>query len=261
MFVTKPAAHHTAPMGLANEYKQQTGWRPWANIFDALPDLAGQTVLDLGCGVGSQSAEFTARGARVIGVDSNPELLREAQARGLAGAEFHLADLRALPDLGRDIDGLWCSFAAAYMPDLQPVLESWSRRLRPGAWVALTEIDDMFGHEPLSPRTKALFASYTRDALAAGRYDFHMGGKLRGHLERAGFRVSKVLTLEDRELAFDGPAQPPVLDAWHARLGRMTLLRDLCGADFHAVQQEFLSCLARNDHRSRARILCCIATR
>jgi hypothetical protein len=36
-------------MSLAGEYKQQFGWRDWPTIFDALPSLQGQTVLDLGC--------------------------------------------------------------------------------------------------------------------------------------------------------------------------------------------------------------------
>lgn len=35
-------------MGLASEYKKQFGWREWPAIFDALPPLEGQTVLDLG---------------------------------------------------------------------------------------------------------------------------------------------------------------------------------------------------------------------
>jgi ubiquinone/menaquinone biosynthesis C-methylase UbiE len=248
-------------MSLSSEYKRQFGWRDWPTIFDALPSLHGQTVLDLGCGVGDLAAEFVARGARVIGVDMNEELLREARSRQLSNTEFRAGDLRALPDFGISADGLWCSFAAAYFPDLSTALTSWARSVRSGGWIALTEVDDLFGHEPLSVRTKALFRAYAEHALAAGRYDFHMGRKLRAHLERSGFTVSKTLTLEDQELSFNGPAPLEVLDAWRARFNRMKLLRDFCGPDIDRVQEEFLGCLKRADHTSVAKVYCCIATK
>jgi trans-aconitate methyltransferase len=82
---------------LAEEYERQRAWRPWGRIFEALPPFAGRTVLDLGCGPGDLAAELVARGARVIGFDANEELVRAARARGLAGARFELADMRALP--------------------------------------------------------------------------------------------------------------------------------------------------------------------
>ncbi|MBI4248368.1 MAG: class I SAM-dependent methyltransferase [Elusimicrobia bacterium] len=248
-------------MSLADDYKRQFGWRPWPSIFDALPSLPEQIVLDLGCGVGDQAAEFAARGARVIGIDANEELLRQARARRLPNAEFRLCDLRASPDLGVVVDGLWCSFTASYFPDLPAALAAWAKHLRPGGWAALTEIDDLFGHEPLGSPTKALLDAYARDALAAGRYDFFMGRKLRNHLERSGFAVLKTLTLEDQELAFAGPARAEVLDAWRSRFDRMQLLRVFCGPNFERVREEFLGCLACAGHRSTAEVYCCIAAK
>jgi ubiquinone/menaquinone biosynthesis C-methylase UbiE len=247
-------------MSLSAEYKKQFGWRSWRSIFEALPPLHGTTILDLGCAVGDQAAEFVARGAHVIGVDTNEELLHEARSRHLSNAKFLSCDLRALPDLGILADGLWCSFAAAYFPDLSSALASWGKHLRPGGWVAITEIDDLFGHEPLSARAQSLLEGYAANALAAGRYDFHMGRKLRDHLQRAGFTVWKVLTVEDQELSFDGPARPEVFDAWRARLDRMRLLHDFCGAEFEPIRTEFLGCLANPKHRSVAKVYCCLAS-
>ena len=246
-------------MNLSNEYRPQSGWRAWPKILDALPPVRGQVVLDVGCAVGAQAAEFVARGARVIGVDIDDKLIEEARSRKLPGADFRQADLRTLPDLGVMADGLWCSFSAAYFPDLPTALTAWSRNLRPGGWIALTEIDDLFGHEPLSPRAKGLLDAYAHDALAAKRYDFHMGRKLKDHLERSGFQVSSVLTVVDQELSFDGPAQPEVIDAWRNRFDRMTLLRRFCGDDFENVREEFLLCLRSADHRSVAKVYCCLA--
>jgi ubiquinone/menaquinone biosynthesis C-methylase UbiE len=239
-------------VSLAEEYKRQFGWRSWAKVFDALPPLQGRTVLDLGCAIGDQAEALTARGARVIGIDLNEALLAEARSRSIPGAEFRSGDLRHLPEPGVEVDGIWSSFAAAYIPDLSPVLSAWARHLKPGGFIALTEVDDLFGHAPLSARAKDLFEAHAREALAAGRYDFHMGRKLRSHLERAGFTVSKTLTLEDRELSFAGPAAPEVVEAWRNRFERMALL---------PVRDEFLACLGRPDHVSTARVICCIGNR
>lgn len=211
--------------------------------------------------MGDQAAEFVARGARVIGVDMNEELLHEAQSRRLANAEFRSCDLRTTSDLGVSVEGLWCSFTAAYFPNLPAALTAWGRHIQPGGWIALTEIDDLFGHEPLGARTKSLLEAYARDAFAAGRYDFHMGRKLRDHLERSGFKVSKVLALADQELSFGGPGRPDVVDAWRTRLDRMKLLRDFCGPEFERVREEFLGCLSRDGHRSVAKVYCCIAAK
>jgi SAM-dependent methyltransferase len=245
---------------LADEYKRQLAWRDWSSIFAALPALDGQTVLDLGCAVGDQAAELARRGARVIGIDMNEELLHEARSRGLANVEFRIGDLRELPDVGVQVDGIWSSFAAAYFIDLPRVLTSWARQLRPGGWIALTEIDDLFRHEPLGAHSRSLFDAYVSDALDAGRYDFRMGRKLAQYLSESGFVVTKVLNVEDREFVFDGPASAGVLAAWQTRFERMTLLRTSWGAQFEQVRDEFLRALAHPSHRSHAKVVCCVAT-
>ena len=80
-------------MSRFEEYKRQFAWRDWRIILDALPSLEGQTVLDLGCGIGDMAASLVARGAHVIGLDLNvigldlnEELIQEARSRGLANA-------------------------------------------------------------------------------------------------------------------------------------------------------------------------------
>lgn len=245
-------------MLLADEYRRQFAWRAWPTVLERLPASPGQTVLDLGCGVGDLAAELVARGARVIGVDGNDELLAEARARGLADATFHRADLHALPALG-PVDGVWCSFTAAYFPDLPAALARWTAALRPGGWVAFTEIDDMFGHAPLSPRTRALLGGFADDARAAGRYDFHMGRKLAASLRQGGLEPFATLDLSDAELAFCGPAAPAVIDAWQRRLARMQALQRFCGPEFTALAHDLLTCLARPDHTSTANVVCCLA--
>src|SRR6185436_7756102 len=148
------------------------------------------------------------------------------------------------PELGLEADGLWCSFVPAYFPEFGPALASWARCLRPGGWIALTEIDDLFAHEPLEERSRELLESCVREALETGRYDFRMGRRLGEHLERAGLHVTRALKLADQEFSFIGPARPEVLEAWRNRFERLQLLRELSGPDFARLRDDFLACLA-----------------
>lgn len=248
-------------MSLSDEYKRQYQWRDWPAVLDALPPIQGSTIFDIGCGVGDLAAALVARGARVIGFDANEELLCVARSRKLRNAEFRRIDLRAFGDPGCSSDGVWCSFTAAYFPNLSSALKLWTRNLAAGGWIALTEIDDLFGHEPLGEGTKAILSSYAEKSLADRQYDFKMGRKLSGHLEDSGFKVMKLLPLADAELVFSGPARSDVLDAWRARFERLRPLREFCGPRIDQVQAEFLTCLMHPQHRSLAKIVCCIATK
>lgn len=53
----------------------------WEKFCDALPrDLAGASVLDIGCNAGFYSMEMKNRGAgRVVGIDTDPHYLRQAR--------------------------------------------------------------------------------------------------------------------------------------------------------------------------------------
>jgi SAM-dependent methyltransferase len=245
-------------MSLSEEYKKQFSWRSWSMVLEQLPPIADCLLLDLGCGVGDQTAQLAERGARVIGIDANEDLLGSARARAISNAEFRKLNLRNLGRLGVAVDGIWCSFTAAYFPDFAPVLASWASLLKPGGWIALTEVNDLFGHEPIPSETRSLLAAYAQDAVLANRYDFHMGSKLRHYVELAGFAVSSTHLLEDQELSFVGPADRAVLEAWSSRLDRMNLLKDFCGFNFERVREDLLCALLHPHHRSIATVHCCI---
>jgi SAM-dependent methyltransferase len=246
-------------MDLAAQYRRQFAWREWPMVLDALPPLAGATVLDLGCGVGDLAAQLVARGARVIGIDADDALIQEAQSLRLPNAQFIAADIAAPLPIAEAVDGIWCSFVPAYFPALGAALSRWCGHLKLGGWIALTEVDDLFGHEPLGSDSKALLNAYAADALSTGVYDFHMGAKLSAYLQATGLTLLRDLTLRDRELAFDGPAEPAVLDAWRDRFDRMKRLQAFCGERFDTVRRDFLNALSSQDHRSRTKVVSCIA--
>src|SRR5690606_30585773 len=52
----------------------------WDQLAPALPDdLRGKTVLDVGCNAGFYSFELAARGASVVGIDSEERYLAQAR--------------------------------------------------------------------------------------------------------------------------------------------------------------------------------------
>jgi SAM-dependent methyltransferase len=201
------------------------------------------------------------RGARVLGFDANEELLAVARSREIPNAEFSHCNLRGDLPLTEPVDVVWCSFTAAYFPTLADRLTAWTQHLHVGGWIALTEIDDLFGHEPLSSASRGLLDGYAEDSLRVGRYDFRMGGKLAAHLRQAGFNVTRQLVVPDAELSPVGPASAEVIAAWADRLDRMILLRKYCGPSFDTVREEFLSCLAHTEHRSLAKVHCVLGER
>lgn len=248
-------------MNLVAEYRQQLQWRSWHLVFEQLPLQPGQTVLDLGCGIGDQARQLASRGSKVTGLDGNHQFIDAAILDRTPNCDFVACDLRDPPNLGTSFDGIWCSFVAAYFTDLTGLLRRWTPVLKPGGWLAFTEVEDLFGHEPLSSRTRWFLQRLVDDALSAGRYDFQMGGKLRGYLEQAGFDILRELTLPDQELSFQGPATPEVMDAWRRRFQRMPHLQALCASEFPSVQGDFLTCLSRTDHIATAKVVCCIAVK
>lgn len=82
----------TAPEHFLGDYPGMV----WRAIAPALPqDLAGRSVLDLGCNAGFFSIELKRRGAaRVVGVDLDPRYLAQARlAAEVAGVDVELREL------------------------------------------------------------------------------------------------------------------------------------------------------------------------
>lgn len=243
----------SCPMtNLADEYERQARWRHWQ-----APVKAGERVFDLGCGVGHMTAQLQAFGADVIGVDLNDELLARARSRH-PGLRFEKLDLCELqPDSFGMADGIWSSFTPAYFPDLESTLKKWCACLRPGGWLALVEVDDLFGHEPLDPRFLASLRAFYQDAR--GRYDFECGRRLRSIVEAIGLHDARETVLADDEFSFEGPAPPDVYRAWRERLARMAGLQRFFGADFAELEGALLAALADPAHRSKARVIMVVA--
>jgi ubiquinone/menaquinone biosynthesis C-methylase UbiE len=246
-------------MSLVDEYRRQYAWRDWDRVLSQCPITAGQHVLDLGCGPGEISAALCSRGASVTGVDGNPELLLAAK-KHYPQCTFEKQDLHAL-NFGLGMyDGLWCSFTAAYFTDFETVFPGWAALLKKKAWVCIVDIDDLLGHEPLSPKTHSTIHEFYEEAFRENRYDFRAGRKIQGVLKNNGFSVISIV-LKDKELSFNGPADPDVKQAWEDRFSRMGGLRTFLKDDFIPFKEEFVQCISSKNHQSLCKVICCIGTR
>lgn len=247
-------------MSLAEEYARQFAWRDWETALAACPIRSGQKILDLGCGPGDLSFELVKRGANVVGVDSNEELLSVARNRGLKDCTFLKQNLDSLELEPNSFDGIWCSFTAAYFTNFQRVFQSWIPSLKRNSWVCVIEMDDLFGHEPLPERFHKKIDEFYKDAFALERYDFLAGHKVSALLKNEGFNVQEQV-LSDQELAFDGAADAAVIKAWSNRFDRMGKLKNFFGAEFEEFKTDFLTTIGNRSHRSKCRVFCVVGTR
>jgi SAM-dependent methyltransferase len=139
----------TATAGSAGRWGPLWGARPaeWAAIEEQqLPTyedairrvglVAGQRVLEVGCGTGVFLRAAADRGAEVVGIDASEALLELAGAR-VPEAELHLGDMQFLPfeDDSFDLVAGFNSFFFA--ADLVAALREARRVAKPGAPVVI----------------------------------------------------------------------------------------------------------------------------
>ncbi len=242
-------------MSLVEEYQKQYKWRDWPTAYSLLPIHKGQVVLDLGCGVGDITRDLASRAQKVIGIDSNDELLEFAGRNAPSNVHFMKGDLSDISSLELPaVDGIWASFSAAYFMDFGEILKRWCLHLRPGGWLALIEADDILGHAPMDERARKIIQRYYADSYEKGRYDFEMGRKLKSYVESQGMDIILAQTLMDKELSFHGPATSAVLDAWKRRLTRLGPLQDMCGEDWPQFRMRFMAALIDEGHKSKGTV-------
>ncbi|TDC76401.1 methyltransferase domain-containing protein [Actinomadura sp. 7K507] len=183
---------------------------------DALADLlhggtsypAGSRVLEVGCGVGSQTVHLVSRspGAEVTAADVSGESLARARARVAAscpGARVAWvnADLHDLPFADDEFDHLFVCFVLEHLTDPHAALVALRRVLRPGG--TLTVIEGDHGSAFLHPDSADARAAigHLVALQAAGGGDALIGRRLRPLLAGAGYGG---VTVSPRTMYADG---------------------------------------------------------
>jgi SAM-dependent methyltransferase len=108
-------------------------WTHYGRLF-----RAGDHVLDVGCGTGSDTIHLASRGVRVTAVDVSHEMVQRLRTKlaetSLAGrVEVHTGDIAdVVRHLAGPFDGIVSSFAALNTVDLPSFVPHAARALRPG---------------------------------------------------------------------------------------------------------------------------------
>jgi phosphoethanolamine N-methyltransferase len=122
-----------------------------ARVVEGL-DLAGKTLLDIGCGTGGIALLLAERhgAGHVVGVDIEAGVLAKATARaGLRGlasrVEFRRVAPGPLPFADGSFDVVFSKDAMIHIPDKEALFADVFRLLRPGGWFAAG--DWLIGHD------------------------------------------------------------------------------------------------------------------
>lgn len=151
-----------------------------ANLMQAGP---ADHILDVGSGIGGPARYFANRfGCRVTGIDLTPEFCDVARhLTRLVGLEdrttFEVGDALAMPFADASFDGAYSMNVSMNIADKAGLYREIHRVLKPGAWLALSEIAQGPGGEVHYPTPWAASAGTSflstpddtrRDVLAAG---------------------------------------------------------------------------------------------
>jgi arsenite methyltransferase len=108
---------------------------------------AGETVLDLGCGAGTDlliAAQMAGPAGRAIGIDMTASMLERArasaEAMGLTNVELHESLIESLPLADDSVDVLISNGVIDLVPDKDAVFAEIDRVLRPGGRLQLADV-------------------------------------------------------------------------------------------------------------------------
>lgn len=110
--------------------------------------VAGQHILDAGCGPGIYSEILLQKGAQVTGVDVSENMIELAQQRNGDGGRFMVANLEEPLSMFKDaeFDGILSALAITYIQDLKVLFQEFQRVLKPGGWFCFSTEHPFFSY-------------------------------------------------------------------------------------------------------------------
>jgi SAM-dependent methyltransferase len=219
-------AHPMVVPGYVHGYREREAAR-LDDQASALLDLlhggtvypAGSSVLEVGCGVGSQTITLAGRspGARFTAVDIARDSLAIAQRRadsaGLTNVEFRHADLYALARDPATFDHVFVCFVLEHLENPVEALRLMRGLLRPGGRITVIEGDHgsaFFAPDSVAARA-AIDCLVELQRRAGG--DAMIGRRLHPLLTAAGFAAVSVRPL----FVYADQSRPDLVDAFTIR--------------------------------------------
>jgi trans-aconitate methyltransferase len=105
-------------------------WKYGADLLPLLAPLAGERIVDLGCGTGHLTARIAEAGADVIGLDRSPEMIGQAR-QNFPKLRFMLADATSFEVL-EPVDAVFSNAVLHWVTDAEGAVRAVARALRPG---------------------------------------------------------------------------------------------------------------------------------
>ncbi|KWW99095.1 Trans-aconitate 2-methyltransferase [Carbonactinospora thermoautotrophica] len=192
--------------------------RPFHDLLARVQAEHAEYVVDLGCGPGNLTATLAERwpAARVLGIDSSPQMIEAAQRHAVPGRiEFRVQDLRGWQP-ARAPDVVVANAVFQWVPGHLDLLPRLVRAVRPGGWLAF-QVPANF----TAPSHEILRAIAARRALAIDWPNSHEPQEYLDALARLGCAVDvwettyhHVLPGDDAVLEWvKGTGARPVLEA------------------------------------------------
>jgi SAM-dependent methyltransferase len=209
-------------------------WAP--RVAEAARIVAGETVLDVGCGTGVLTREAARRAGadgRVTGLDRNDGMLAVAR-RASPQIHWRRGLAEALPFRDGTFDAVVSQFGLMFFEDRAGAVKEMWRVLRPGGRLAVAvwdSLDHAPGYAAMTALLQRLFGEPIADELRA---PFTLGDRaaLRAVFAVAGIDEVKIDTLP-------GTARFPSLESWvHTDVKGWTLADKIDEAQYQTLLQE-----------------------
>ncbi len=143
------------------------------NWIDALANIAGKRVLDVGCGGGILADAMARKGADVLGIDLSVKALRVAQLHALEAStprvqyrEVSTEDLAA--EQPGSFDVVTCMEMLEHVPDPASIVQACSTLVKPGGWVFFSTLN----RNPKSFLFAIVGAEYVLNLLPKGTHEY-----------------------------------------------------------------------------------------
>ena len=157
--------------------------------------LAGQRVLDVGCGGGLLSEALARAGAQVTAIDLAPELVKVARLHTLESGVQVDYQVKAVEALAAErpgsFDAVTCMEMLEHVPDPASIIAACATLLRPGGRLFLSTLN----RTPAAFALAIVGAEYVARLLPKGthRYaDFIRPSELASWLREAGLQIEDV---------------------------------------------------------------------
>jgi trans-aconitate methyltransferase len=101
-----------------------------SSLVDVLNPQPGERILDLGCGTGELTREIMQRGANVLGIDADAQMISQAKVQN-PSIDFRVDDAQNF-SLDEPVDGVFSNAALHWVTEAERTVICISRTLKPG---------------------------------------------------------------------------------------------------------------------------------